>query len=168
MKRFVSGLALAALVGCANGVTNGPNGEPSADRNLKGVVERGDVRYTAEVAVMESFPVQLAGDVTITNTSDEPVGLTFPDGCVALLRAYEHGGEEPVWDQAGEVACTMALVEVELASGESHEVRTPTASAAEILDEGLPDGEYTIAVYLRPQRGAVEIEAGIVELAIPR
>ena len=46
---------------------------------------------------------------------------------------------------------------------------TPTASAYEILGAELPDGEYRIAVYLRPIEAAeVEVVAGTTDLAIPR
>ncbi|MGH7564396.1 MAG: hypothetical protein ACREK5_08230, partial [Gemmatimonadota bacterium] len=72
------------------------------------------------------------------------------------------------WDQAENLACTMALVPVELAPGATHEVRAPTVSAYEILDDELPDGEYRITVYLRPDGGVVEIDAGTTDLAIPR
>ena len=49
---------------------------------------------------MESFPAQLGGRVTIANRSGEARTVTFPDGCVALLRAYRPGGSEAVWDQS--------------------------------------------------------------------
>ena len=94
--------------------------------------------------------------------------VTFPDGCVALLRAYRLGEPEPVWDQSGEQMCTMALVPVELAPGATQEVATPTASGYDILGEDLPDGEYRITIYLRPDGEVVEIDAGTTDLAIPR
>lgn len=126
------------------------------------------IEYRGEILVMESFPVQLAGKVTITNRGGSSRTVVFPDGCVALLRAYHPGEPGPVWDQASEVACTMALVEVTLAPGESRNAATATASAHDVLDEGLPDGKYRMTIYLRPDQGTVEIDGGTVDLAIPR
>jgi hypothetical protein len=40
------------------------------------------------------------------------------------------------------------------------------ASSASILEGGLAAGEYRITAYLRPA-GIVEVEAGVVDLAIP-
>lgn len=157
-------LLLLVALGCSAGPSDPgprpPGGQPSGAVTVEGI------EYAADVHVMESFPVQLAGRVTMTNRTDATKTVTFPDGCVALLRAYS--GEELAWDQAEEVGCTMALVPVELASGASEEVPTPTSSAYEILDDEWPDGEYRITVYLRPDGEEVEVEAGRADLAIPR
>ncbi|MGH7550397.1 MAG: hypothetical protein ACREK3_06520 [Gemmatimonadota bacterium] len=161
--------ALVAIVACSGSNPPTSDGQPPGNglRQGNAVVHDG-IEYRADVAVMESFPVQLAGNVGITNLSGEARTVTFPAGCVALLRAYRPGGADPVWDQALEVVCTMALVPMELPPGATHEVRTPTVRAHEILDEELPDGEYRITVYLRPNGGVVEIDAGTTDLAIPR
>lgn len=129
-------------------------------------IVHGDIEYRADVLVMESFPVQLAGRVTITNRGNAAARLVFPDGCVALLRAYRN--EARVWDQSMDIACTMALVEMELAPGESRTVQAATASGYDILGDELPDGEYEIRIYLRPEGGEVELSAGTTDLAIPR
>lgn len=128
------------------------------------------LEWVAHVNVMESFPVQLVGGLTIRNSGDGPISLLFPDGCVALLRARESdgAGETPVWDQRQEVACTLATVPVDLETGEERSFDTPTVSAREILGADLPDGEYRIAVYARPVGEEVEVEVGTVELAVPR
>ena len=115
--------------------------------------------------IAESFPVQLGITVELANESTTQKSVTFPDGCVVLMRAYD-GGTEPVWDMGNTVACTLALVEVDLAPGESQEFRVGLVSAATILGDSLPDGEYRITVYLRPGR-IVELEAGIADLAVP-
>lgn len=162
-------LPVALLLACTG--ANAPSsdgGPPVSGSPHGGAVLQDDIEYTGEVLVMESFPVQLSGRVTIVNRSQETRTVTFPDGCVALLRAYRPGGGEPVWDQSGEQSCTMALVPVELAPGATQEVSTPTASGYDILGDDLPDGEYRIAIYLRPDRGLVEIDAGTTDLAIPR
>ena len=161
-------LALFVAATCADESTPTPPDERPGG-SLSGSVVRDGIEYRADVLVMESFPVQLSGRATIRNTSGDSRTITFPDGCVALMRAYRVEGGGPVWDQAGDLACTMALVPVELGTGEEREIPTPTASAYEILGSELPDGDYRIAVYLRPVGGAeVEIEAGTTELAIPR
>jgi hypothetical protein len=162
-------LALSVAATCGGESTpTPPDRVPGGGRPADAVVRDG-IEYRADVLVMESFPVQLSGRVTVRNTSSAARTVTFPDGCVALLRAYRAGAGGPVWDQASEVGCTMALVPVELGAGEEREIATATASAYEILGTELPDGEYRIAIYLRPiEAGEVEIEAGTTDLAIPR
>lgn len=159
---------LAILVGATCGDQPVPtHQDPGGD--LSGSVVRGEIEYDADVLVMESFPVQLAGRATVKNLSGQSRTVTFPDGCVALMRAYRPEGGEPVWDQAQGIGCTMALVPVELAPGEERELPTPTASGYEILGTDLPDGAYRITVYLRPiEEQVVEIDVGTTDLAIPR
>src|SRR5688500_3616704 len=163
-----------ALLALFVGATCGDESTPTPpDRrpggSLSGSVVRDGIEYRADVLVMESFPVQLSGRATLKNTSSETRTVSFPDGCVALLRAYASEGGGPVWDQAGGLGCTMAIVTVELGPGEEREIPTPTASAYEILGTELPDGDYRIAVYLRPvEAPEVEIVAGTTDLAIPR
>jgi hypothetical protein len=163
-----------ALLGLFVGATCGDESTPTPpDRgpggSLSGSVVRDGIEYQADVLVMESFPVQLSGRATLRNTSSESRTVTFPDGCVALLRAYRADGGGPVWDQSSGLGCTMALVPIELGPGEEREIPTPNVSAYEILGNELPDGDYRIAVYLRPVDGAeVEIVAGTTDLAIPR
>ncbi len=155
------------LLACAGTPTNGDqpgDGGPHTD-----VVVRGSIEYRGDVMVMESFPVQLSGSVTITNLGTSAQTITFPDGCVALLRAYRPGESTPVWDQGSDMACTMALVPVTLAPGESETVRTPTSSAYDILGDEHSDGDYRITIYLRPLESTpVEVEGGTTQLAIPR
>ncbi len=115
--------------------------------------------------IAESFPVQLGITVELENESTIPRSVTFPDGCVVLMRAYD-SGTEPVWDMGQTVACTLALVEVDLAPGQSEEFITGLVSAASILGDSLPNGEYQITAYLRPGQ-IVELEAGMADLAVP-
>jgi len=153
LQALIPLLGIAALIiGCGVDPT-GANGD--------------DVEFSARVDVMESFPVQLVGQLTVENTGDERVTVVFPDGCVALLSAFEaNGGDRPVWTQ--NVACTAVLVPVDLGPGERRTFSTPIANAREILGTDLPDGEYLIVVNLRPDGEAIGIEVGTVELAIPR
>ena len=124
------------------------------------------IRYRVTAfAIAESFPVQLGITVELENESMSPQSVIFPDGCVVLMRAYDSRAE-PVWDMSQTVACTLALVEVDLAPGESEEFSTGLVSAATILGDSLPNGEYRITAYLRPGQ-IVELEAGVADLAIP-
>ena len=133
-----------------------------ADPNFNGV-RIGEITYQVKsFAVAESFPVQIGVTVEIVNESASPQSVTFPDGCVVLMRAY-NGGSEPVWDMAGVVACTQALVQVDLTPGETEEFQTGLVSTSTILGDSLPNGEYRITVYLRPSQD-VELDAGPVDL----
>jgi hypothetical protein len=160
-------VALAIALACNDGPA-APSTDPPGVPIGSGSTMHGGVEYEATLRVMESFPVQIAADVTVTNRGDEPVRIVFPDGCVALLRAFTVDGEDPVWDQNRDVACTLALVTVDLEPGASTSYTTPTSSARDILGDTLPDGNYRITVYLRPDGEVAEIDTATVELAIPR
>jgi hypothetical protein len=125
----------------------------------------GGIAYSGQLAILESFPVQLAATVIARNASSSAVTLNFPDSCVVLLRAYR--GDEVVWDQSQGTACLQMIVTVELAPGESRSFTSRTDAYA-ILGKDLADGVYRITGYLRPQRGIVEVELGEADLAIPR
>lgn len=156
---------LAGVLACSSGPSD-PGTRPPGGGPPAGAVTRDGIEYAADVLVMESFPVQLAARVTLTNRTDAPRTVVFADGCVVLMRAYRDG--ERVWDQAEDVACTMATVPVELAPGASETVGSGSIGAYEILDDEWPDGEYRIGVYLRPVGDEVEIDAGTADLAVPR
>lgn len=121
----------------------------------------------ADVAVMESFPVQLRGTLTVRNPTDRPIRFDV-GGCPAFLRVYEAAGGI-AWDQGDRAICTMILRTVTLEPGATETFETATASAADILGEELPDGAYVVGVYLAlVEGGQPEASAGEVELAIPR
>ena len=149
-------LATATLAGCQLGVA----GLDFPEQLIDGITYR-----VTGFAIAESFPVQLGITVEIENESTSPRSVIFPDGCVVLMRAYD-SGTEPVWDMSQTVACTLALVEVDLDPGESEEFNTGLVSAASILGDNLPNGEYRITAYLRPGP-VVELDAGMAELAVP-
>lgn len=162
VRRIVAMSAGVAVLGC--GSSGDPQEPPST---IAAVVESG-VMYSAETRIMESFPVQLATIVTATNTSTRTVDVTFPDGCVVLLRAYHDSARTRLaWDQAEHVGCTMALVQWSIAPGSSETARAVT-DAARILGDDLPDGEYWLEAVLRPDGRTVTLPAGSAELAIPR
>ena len=126
----------------------------------------GEITYRAtSLIIAESFPVQIGVTVELLNESSSPQSVTFPDGCVVLMRAYD-GGPDPVWDMGGVVGCTLALVEVDLAPGAREVFESGLVSAAAILGDSLPNGEYRISAYLRPGE-VVELNAGRTDLAVP-
>jgi hypothetical protein len=129
----------------------------------------GGFEIAVDVAVMESFPVQLAGSMTFTNPGSDDRTLQT-DVCWPLLRAYRPGEETPVWDQLEEGACAMLQPRTDVVQpNASIRFETPVASAADILDDELPDGTYRITVYFQVMgEGEIEREAGEVELAVPR
>lgn len=149
---------LVVLAACA--------GTPEPTAEARGAAPVRGVDFAAETAVLESFPVQLAGRVRITNLRDEPVRLSFPDRCVAMLRIYpaDGGRTVPVWDQRRAVDCEPAETTVDLPPGEVTDVPAPTVGAGEILGDSLPAGTYRVTAYLRPGGRVVEIDAGTVEL----
>ncbi|HEU5208775.1 MAG TPA: BsuPI-related putative proteinase inhibitor [Longimicrobiales bacterium] len=160
--RMLPGLVLSLLVGCTS------SGDPQEPADAALLVRADGVEYSADTAVMESFPVQLRTTVTATNRSSRTIDLTFPDGCVVLLRVYrDEARTELAWDQAEHVGCTMALVEWSLAPGASRQATVQTDAAA-ILGTTLPDGRYWLAAVLRPEGRSVEVPAGPVDLAVPR
>lgn len=150
-------LAAATLAACEVSV----NGLDLRDRLIDGVTYR-----VKSFAIAESFPVQIGVTLEIANESTTSQSVTFPDGCVVLMRAYVAGDTEPAWDMGRVVACTLALIQVDLAPGESKEFQTGLVSAQTILGDSLPNGEYRITVYLRPGQ-IVELDAGVADLAVP-
>lgn len=129
----------------------------------------GDFQVTAVLDVEESFPVQLSGAMTFRNPGPE-IRTLVTGVCWPLLRAYRPGEDTPVWDQLEEGACAMFTTRLDVvAPGDSVRFQTPLASAADVLDDELPDGTYRITVYFSTiPDGEIELEAGEVELAIPR
>lgn len=170
MKRLILIVLAIGLVACGEEGPGSPTEDPAPNRNPigSGLEARDKIEYFGVVWVMESFPVQLMGEMRMTNIDEADAQLIFPDGCVVLLRAYTPTGNTPVWDQAQDVACTQATVEVNLAPAAARTFSTATSSAADILGATLPDGTYRITVYARPNDGIVEIDVGTVALGIPR
>ena len=152
-------LASAALAACEDSVA-GPD--------LQSQLLVGGVTYrVTSFAIAESFPVQIGVTVQIRNESGTSKSVTFPDGCVLLMRAYD-SRDNLAWDFGHLVDCTQSLVQVDLSPGESKEFQTGLISAYTILGESLPDGQYRITVYLRPNGQTVELDAGMADLAVPR
>lgn len=130
-------------------------------------VEHGNLIYrVTSVTVAESFPVQIGVTVAVRNRTASTQSATFPDGCVVLMRAYR-GDPSPSWDMATAFACTLALVQRDVAPGEEIEFDAGLVSAGTILGEALPSGEYRMTAYLRPGGDIVELEMGRFDLDQP-
>ena len=125
------------------------------------------IEYRAWTEILESFPVQLRTNVRITNASSSAIDITFPDGCVVLVRAYRENATAPAWDQQFNTGCTAALVPLHLEPGKSATYVSASGARA-ILGDSLPDGRYRLEAYLRPDTGPVTVEAGSADLSVPR
>lgn len=165
----------AALLAFACAKRETPAPEPGADRPDANTAEspatprpNGDLGVEADVAIMESFPVQLKGTLRVENQTALPISFDV-GGCPVFLRAYGPTGGEPVYDQAASTTCIMILETVTLEPGGARTFETPTVSAADILGGNLPDGTYRMTVYLpMVEGGELQADAGEVQLAVPR
>ncbi|MGQ0560780.1 MAG: BsuPI-related putative proteinase inhibitor [Gemmatimonadota bacterium] len=151
---------LLALAACGRPEPAGPA------RDASQIVVQDNVSYHAETLLLESFPVQVATNVSIRNRADSPVTITFPDGCVVQLRVYRDAARTALaYDMARQFGCTMALVPVTLAANGTKEFSAPTISASKILGDSLPNGRYYFSAVIRPNGRQLVIPAGSAELA---
>ncbi|MCH7562579.1 MAG: hypothetical protein IH968_02035 [Gemmatimonadetes bacterium] len=151
--------SVALVSGCGAGSV-GPNDDFDE-------VAYGNLIYRAkQVTIAESFPIQIGVTVSVRNQTASTQSVTFPDGCVVLMRAYRDD-PAPVWDMATGLACTLALVQRDLEPGEEIEFGAGLVSAATILGGALPSGQYRMTAYLRPGGDIVELEMGLIDLAQP-
>jgi hypothetical protein len=125
------------------------------------------IEYRAWTDILESFPVQLRTKVRITNATSSAIDITFPDGCIVLVRAYRENASAPAWDQQFNTGCTAALVPLHLEPGKSATYVSASGARA-ILGDSLPDGRYRLEAYLRPDTGPVTVGAGSADLSVPR
>jgi len=149
-------LATTSVAACQGS----PSGLELGNESLAGITH-----HVTDLVVAESFPVQIGVTVEIENELRTSNSIVFPDGCVVLMRAYADG-PDPVWDMAGTMACTQALVQLGLTPKASESFESGLVSAATILGDSLPNGECRITAYLRPGQ-VVELNAGTVDLAVP-
>lgn len=124
--------------------------------------------FSARLESDRSAPTRLSGEVRVENRGGTPETLVFADGCPVRLRVYEAQGERmaPVWE--GPRDCPAEPVALAIAAGDAAVLPVPAASAAEILETGLPDGAYRVTVWLAPENRVIEIEAGEVDLRTSR
>jgi len=154
-------LLLAALAACGPTGSSDGGAQPNPDDGPRRQVTVEGVTYTAEARIAETAPPTVYVTARVQNTSSSRQDVTFPDGCVVLLRAYRDAARTgaPAWDQQQGVMCTMQLVELSLAPGESREFLA-SARADQILGDSLPAGRYSFTAVLRPNGQAVEVPAG--------
>lgn len=164
MRRAYTVLAATALLTACSGA-EGPIdiGGETVPRNVA-VVD--SIRYSAETAILESFPVQLRTTVTLTNLAQRTDTLEVPGGCPVTLRAYRVPTRTgtPVWDQSKVLICTLQLRYIVLESGES-ELLQGGATATDILGDSLPDGRYYLSAVVRANGETIELAAGSATLA---
>ncbi|HYO47407.1 MAG TPA: BsuPI-related putative proteinase inhibitor [Gemmatimonadota bacterium] len=157
---------LAFALACADRTPGPETGNvPEPDRSTA-PADVGGLALEANVAVMESFPVQLTGTLRVENPTQRTISFDV-GGCPVFLRVYGSAKGEVVWDQGDGAICTMILRTVTLEPGAVESFQT--AGAGDILGEDLPDGTYRVAVYLAlVEGGQPEAVAGEVQLAVPR
>jgi hypothetical protein len=155
----VAVLAGLAILGCARSVPP-PATDGASPARLRGL------DFSADLEVVRS-PVQLGGQVRVTNRGTMPETLVFADGCAVRLRVYDIQGARvaPVWE--GPVNCPGEPVALAIAPGESAMLPIPATSAGEILGAEAPAAAYRVTVWLAlaPDERVIEIEAGEVDLS---
>jgi hypothetical protein len=161
MKSFMSCL-IVALLACS------PS-DPATladNRDDSQTVIENNVEYSAETLIMESFPVQVRTNVQLSNRGSSNQTVTFPDGCVVILRVYSDAARtQLVYESRRDFMCTMATVPIEIAAGSQREVSSPSISAAQILGSSLPNGRYHFSALIRPDGKQLLIPAGSADLA---
>jgi len=160
---------LLALAACQPAGEHAPL-PPAEETGEEAIVEEtgegtteGGIGYRASSELREGR-VEVRAE--LHNRGDREREVTFPDGCVVLIRAYHDAARSgpPAWDQRQHAICTMALVMESLQPGESRSFEM-TVEVDELLGEQLPQGEYHLTAFLRPDGGEVEIPAGSLRLA---
>ena len=141
--------------------------DPTAAPASTAVVEE-DIEYTAETAILESFPVQLHTTVTMRNRSRNVADVQLESGCPVLLRVFPtEARTATIWDQGLILACAMQIQSLRLVPDETAE-RPPRTDAREILGDSLPNGHYFLGAYVQVVDEPVLVPAGSADLAIPR
>lgn len=127
-----------------------------------------DLHYTADLRVMESFPVQLDARVQVHNPTSQTAAFDVPGGCPLHLLAYRDSARTDLaWDQGHAIACTLQIEMVRLEPGQQREFATRSDARA-ILADSLPDGRYHMSVRLTIGDTAMIREVGSVDLGVPR
>ena len=82
----------------------------------------------------------------------QPVVSTDPDRTGA-----------PAWDQERDIVCTLQLLLLDVAPGQTRAVEG-RATAHDILGDSLPNGRYYLTAVLRPDNQVVVVDAGEADL----
>jgi hypothetical protein len=158
---LVSLVPAMVAAACVSSVS--PDEAPSSS-----AVVQGEVEYTADTAILESFPVQLHTTVRMRNRSRATVTLRFGGGCPVQIRAFrDEARTRLAWDQGRIQACTKEIQIVDLPAGDTAQ-RSARTNAREILGDSLPDGRYWLSAYVQLVGAPLLVPAGAADLAVPR
>lgn len=164
------GAALSAFAvmgaACSEPVGFVPPGGPVDASPRESETRRGAILYRA---VLETAREDAVGArVEIVNEGAVLQTLSFPDTCIAMLRAYFVPAGREAWDHRdGKTHCRDRVREIEIAPGDTVVADTRVASIA-VLGDGLPEGSYRFTTYLIPiGEPEIELPLGEVRLALP-
>jgi hypothetical protein len=167
MKRIVTALStFAIMAACSEPVGVVRPADPVDASPRESEIRRGPFLYRA---VLETAREDAVGArVEIVNEGTEPQTLSFPDTCIAMLRAYFVPGAREAWDHRdGKTHCRDRLREIEIAPGDTV-VSDPRVASIAVLGDGLPEGSYRFTTYLIPiGEPEIELPLGEVRLALP-
>lgn len=168
MRRIVSALSMFTMmaVSCSEPVGVVQPGDPVDASPRSSELRRGPLLYRAVLETAREDVV--AARVEIVNEGSAPETLSFPDTCIAMLRAYFALGGGEAWDQRdGKTHCRDRVREIEIAPGATV-VTDPFAASIAVLGDGLPEGSYRFTTYLIPiGEPEIELPLGEVRLALP-
>ena len=168
MRMIVAPLSTLAMMAaaCSEPVGVLQPGGPVDASPRESEIRRGPFLYRAALETAREDGV--AARVEIVNEGSEPRTLSFPDTCIAMLRAYFFPQGGRAWDHRdGKTQCRDRVREIEIAPGDTV-FAEPTVASIAVLGDGLPQGSYRFTTYLIPM-GETEIELplGEVRLALP-
>src|SRR5690606_12777787 len=78
-----------------------------------------DLHYTADLRVMESYPVKLDARMQVHIPTSRTAAFDVPGGCPLHLLAYRDSARTDLaWDQGHAIDCTLQIEMVRLESGQ--------------------------------------------------
>lgn len=164
----MTALSSLAMMGtaCSEPVGVVAPGDPVDASPRESELRRGPFLYRAVLETAREDGV--AARVEIVNEGSAPETLSFPDTCIAMLRAYFVPAGRLAWDhREGKTQCRDRLLEVEIAPGDTV-VADPLVASVAVLGDGLPEGSYRFTTYLIPiGEPEIELPLGEVRLALP-
>jgi hypothetical protein len=171
MKTMPALMAALVTACTAAGSPDSETPQPGLDAPAAGETARATaaaLHYTADLRVMESFPVQLDARMQVHNPTTWNATLELPGGCPLLLSAYRDAARTDLaWDQGHAIVCTQQLQIVDLAPSAQQEF-TSRSDARAILGDSLPDGTYHMSARLVVNDTVITRTVGAVQLAVPR
>lgn len=168
MRRIVAALSTFAMMAaaCSEPVGFVQPGGPVDASPRESEIRRAPFLYRAILETAREDGV--AARVEIVNEGSAPQTLSFPDTCIAMLRAYFVPAGREAWDHRdGKTHCRDRLFEIEIAPGDTV-VADPQVTSIAVLGDGLPEGSYRFTTYLIPiGEPEIELPLGEVRLALP-